>query len=137
MSKTKKRIPMGSKRKNEKTIAFFIEYGAAKHRFSGHLCSENQGTRQFHPRIGSFFRFCFRETDHTNVLSIRTKGEGLKRLRSREISCEVKCIFTGTTGGILADFFTSSVSRGILHRYYSWSFVFHHFSNLKSSGARR
>ena len=45
-------------------------------------------------------------TDRTSLINVCTKGEGLKRLRSREICCQVKCILTGT-GGILADFFTS------------------------------
>ena len=74
------------KEKNEKTIVL-VEHGVAKHRFSGNFCSENQGIRQFYPRIGRFFPFFLRETDRTNLMNIRTKREGLKPLRSREISC--------------------------------------------------
>ena len=72
--------------KNKKTIVF-VEHGVAKHRFGVQFCSENQGIRQFYPRIGRFFRFFLRETDRTSLMNIRTKGEVLKPLRSREISC--------------------------------------------------
>ena len=74
------------KKKNEKTIVF-VEHGVAKHRFSVQFCSENQGIRQVYPRIGRFSRFFLRETGRTSLMNIRTKGEVLKPLRSREISC--------------------------------------------------
>ena len=74
------------KNKNEKTIDD-VEHGVAKHRFSGKFCSESQGIRQFYPRIGRFFQFFLPETGRTSLMNVRTKGEGLKPLRSREISC--------------------------------------------------
>ena len=47
-------------------------------------------------------RFIFGETERTSLRNIRTKHEGLKRLRSREISCLGKCILIGT-GAIFSD----------------------------------
>ena len=40
----------------------------------------------FIPALEMFFLFFLRETDHTSLRNIRTKGKRLKRLRSREIS---------------------------------------------------
>ena len=65
-------------------------------------------------------------------MNIPTKGEVLKRLRSREISCQVKCISIGT-GGIFADFFTSTEA------YFTAipAARFDHFSTLKLFGDRK
>ena len=69
-----------------KTIVFF-EYDVAKHRFGGQIGSKTRGYVNSIPAFELFLSSVLRETDGTSVINIRTKGEGLKRLRSREISC--------------------------------------------------
>ena len=71
------------KEKNEKTIVF-VEHGVAKHRFSVQFVPKTTGYVSFIPALDVFFRFFLRETNRTSLMNIRTKGEVLKPLRSRE-----------------------------------------------------
>ena len=46
---------------------------------------KNQGICHFHPRVRFFFLF-FNRAINIDLTNICTKGEGLKRLRSREMN---------------------------------------------------
>ena len=84
---TKKMYKNGLKKEKKENIYVFVDYGVAKRRFEGQICSEKSGDMPFSSPHEIFFSFFFNRAiyiDLTNIIC--TKGEGLKRLRSREMN---------------------------------------------------
>jgi len=80
----------GFKKKNREKQIICVDCGVAKHRLGALMAKTVPKTRgyvSFIPALDVFSRFFLRETDRTSLMNIRTKGEVLKPLRSREISC--------------------------------------------------
>ena len=93
----------GLKKKKMKKRSFSSSTALPNTDLVSNFVPKTRGYVSFIPALDVFYRFFLREKDRTSLMNIRTKGEVLKRLKSREISCYVKCILIGT-GGIFADF---------------------------------
>ena len=83
---TKKMYKNGLKKEKKKKKDVFVDYGVAKRRFEGQICSEKSGDMPFSSPREIFFSFFFNRATCIDLTNICTKGEGLKRLRSREMN---------------------------------------------------